>query len=100
MKGWSDLLIELDTKNPDRDTVKEWIRRKGQLNQAHVGELRALAIAAENEAASALGVPGRQRKIGWPQWLLMHMFTFQRDFQPLADQIPPDFDAKKKGTRL
>lgn len=89
MKGWCDLLTEVDTMKVDAKSVAGWMRRKGELNKAHVGELRALAVAAENEAASALGVSGRQRRIYLVQWWLMHFLTFQRSFPVAPDVYPP-----------
>lgn len=89
MKGWCDLLTEIDTLKVDAKTVAGWMRRKGELDKAHVGELRALAVAAENETASALGVSGRQRRIYLLQWWLMHFLTFQRVFPVAPDVYPP-----------
>lgn len=92
MKGWCDLLTEIDTSKLDAKSVGEWMRRKGELDKAHVGELRALAVAAENETASALGVSGRQRRIHLVQWWLMHLMTVQRVFPIAPDVYPPTPD--------
>lgn len=88
MRQWCDLLTDIEANSATERGVAAWVRRKGQLNKAHVGELRALAVAAENEAASALGTPGRQRSIGRLQWLLMHVVSYQRTFPPAPDLYP------------
>lgn len=89
MKEWCDLLTEAETTDPDSEVISKWMRRRGELNKIHVGELRALAIATENETASALGVSGRQRSIGRLQWILMHILTFQRHFPAISDLSLP-----------
>lgn len=58
MRQWCDLLTEVETSEASAATIKRWLTRKGELNKSHVGELRAVAVAAENEAASALDTPG------------------------------------------
>lgn len=88
MRQWCDLLTDIEAKSATEEAVGTWVRTKGELNKAHVGELRALAVAAENEAAFALGAPGRQRIIGRVQWLLMHIVSYQRSFLPAPDLYP------------
>ncbi len=88
MRQWCDLLTDIEANSATEESIATWVRTKGELNKAHVGELRALAVAAENEAASALGAPGRQRSIGRLQWLLMHVVSYQRTFPPAPDLYP------------
>jgi hypothetical protein len=88
MRQWCELLAEVETTDASPTVIKRWLLRKGELNKLHVGELRAVAVAAENEAASALGVPDRQRHIGRLQWLLMHVVTIQRKFLHSPDFNP------------
>lgn len=89
MKDWCDLLTEIEVTTPSVEVVEVWARRRGELNKSHVGELKALAVVAENEAATALGIPGRQRHIAMLQWLLMHLLTIQRSFPVAPDVYPP-----------
>lgn len=86
MRDWCDLLTEIETDEPTISRVNVWKRKRGELNKHHVGELRGLAVAAENEAATALGVLGRQRQIRWWQWLFLHVATLQRTF-PVGPDI-------------
>lgn len=88
MRDWCDLLTEIETNNATEDLIKKWMKRRGELNKLHVGELRALAVAAENETATALGVMGRQRHISRLQWWLMHIVTVQRRFPSTPDINP------------
>lgn len=94
MKAWYDLLTETETMDASANLVSKWKRRRGELNKTHVGELRALAVAAENEAATALGISGRQRSIGSLQWWLMQLVTVQRVFPIAEDIYPPTPDSQ------
>jgi hypothetical protein len=89
MGEWLDLLDETELLPHTNENVQKWTRRRTFLNKSNTIELRALAIYAENIAASARGISGRQRHINHAQHFLKQIVTFQRDFPSVPDTSPP-----------
>lgn len=90
MRRWATLSENIHVnEHPTEEDIAQWTRERFQIERECVGELRALCVASENDAARVLGVPDRFRKV-WPlQRLFIHLGTFQWTFRFAKDPHAP-----------
>jgi len=86
LKRWHALHTEIVlTSIPTFEQIEKWTREKDSIETECIGELRALTFDCEDATARAMGILGRQHKIGRAQRVLIHFGTFQQSFPLVPD---------------
>lgn len=89
MRRWDRLASDIRRNStPTKAQLANWDETRAAIEGECVAELRALAVACENDARTYLGLTEGLREISSLQRLLIHFGTFQTDFPPMK-HLPP-----------